>query len=302
LTLREVKLLRHFRDHENIISIIQLLPCRRQFKHLYIVMELMEGDLAQLIKDEKLKPNMQDIKLIIYQILHGLKCIHSAHVVHRDLRPKNLLIKGSNTVKIADFGMGRAESVNMSYLEYTTSTMYRAPEGFFPSMGYSGAVDIWSTACVMAELILGRVFIKTEQHGFEEPKKEHLLQIFSLFGSPPSSFIEKITSKSDKELLKQLGTLSTSPVPLHTLFPSMESDAIDLMQKMFIIDPLHRITAAEAIHHIWFEDCQNMYKEEPAISKFTFDQNNETDSMSSEELRDRLYEEILYYHPNAAAT
>ncbi len=143
----------------------------------------------------------------------------------------------------------------MSYLEYTTSTMYRAPEGFFPSMGYSGAVDLWSTGCIMAELILGRVFIKTEQIGYEEPskmwniqfdffrkrksfpkeiklnvphlttaEKEQLLQIFNLFGNPPSSFVQRITSTKDKELLKLLGPLTFTGVSLVDLFPSLEPE------------------------------------------------------------------------------
>jgi serine/threonine protein kinase len=56
--------------------------------------------------------------------------------------------------------MGRATSVNMSYLEFTTATWYRAPEGFFHSLGYSGAVDVWSVGCILAELITGQVFIQ----------------------------------------------------------------------------------------------------------------------------------------------
>jgi len=263
----------------------------------------MDGDLEMLIKDEKLKPSMHDIKLMIYQVLRGLKCLHSAGVVHRDLRPKNLLIKHPNIVKIADLGMGRAFNLTMSYLEYTTSTWYRAPEGFFPSMGYTGAVDIWSTGCIMAELILGKIFLKSvEQQGFTEPKKEQVKMIFDKIGTPTLPFIQKMKSNSDRDFYRSLSPIIARKASMDRLFPTtVEPEAIDLMEKMFIIDPEKRITAAEALNHPWFKECENMYSSEPTVPLFTFDKNNEADDWDSDELRNLMLEEILGYHPLVAS-
>lgn len=104
-TLRELKILRHF-NHENVIRILDILKLKEDSESLcdvYLVMDLMETDLYQIIRSKQVLTD-DHIRYFVYQIACGLKYIHSANVIHRDLKPSNLLVNGNCSLKIADFG------------------------------------------------------------------------------------------------------------------------------------------------------------------------------------------------------
>lgn len=108
-TLRELKIMR-LMQHDNVIGIKTILKprTRQEFKEIYVVTELMETDLAQIIKSNQ--PLSDDhIQFFMYQILRGLKYIHSAGILHRDLKPRNLLVNSNCDLKICDFGLARAD-------------------------------------------------------------------------------------------------------------------------------------------------------------------------------------------------
>ncbi|GFP90828.1 mitogen-activated protein kinase 15 [Phtheirospermum japonicum] len=139
--LREIKLLRLLK-HPDIVEIkhIMLPPCRREFKDIYVVFELMETDLHHVIKtNDDLTPGHH--QFFLYQLLRALKYIHSANVFHRDLKPKNILANADCKVKICDFGLARASFGD-------------APSAVFWT--YTPAIDIWSIGCIFAELITGK--------------------------------------------------------------------------------------------------------------------------------------------------
>ncbi|MCD9639333.1 Mitogen-activated protein kinase 8 [Datura stramonium] len=133
--LREIKLLRLLRILDIVeIKHIMLPPSRREFKDIYVVFELMESDLHQL-----LRPMMilhLEHTVFLYQLMRGLKYIHTANVFHRDLKPKNLFLT-----------------------DYVATRWYRAPElcGSFFSK-YTPAIDIWSIGCIFAEMLTGKPF------------------------------------------------------------------------------------------------------------------------------------------------
>ena len=106
-TLREIKLLRHLR-HENVIAVRDILrpPSRERFSDVYLVYELMDTDLHQIIRSSQPLTN-EHFQYFIYQVLRGLKFVHSANVLHRDLKPSNLLLNASCDLKICDFGLAR---------------------------------------------------------------------------------------------------------------------------------------------------------------------------------------------------
>ncbi|GFY96374.1 protein kinase superfamily protein [Actinidia rufa] len=130
--LREIKLLRLLR-HPDIVEIkhIMLPPCRREFKDIYVVFELMESDLHQVIKaNDDLTP--EHYQFFLYQLLRALKYIHTANVFHRDLKPKNILANADCKLKICDFGLARASFNDtpsaIFWTDYVATRWYRAPE------------------------------------------------------------------------------------------------------------------------------------------------------------------------------
>lgn len=108
-TYRELKIQRLL-EHENILGIKRLLAPkdRKSFSEIYVVFDLMEADLSKIIKSQQ--PLSDDhIQFFMYQILRGLKYMHSAGIYHRDLKPRNLLVNSNCDLKICDFGLARAD-------------------------------------------------------------------------------------------------------------------------------------------------------------------------------------------------
>lgn len=108
-TYRELKIQRLL-DHENVLGIKRILKPkdRASFNEIYVVSELMETDLSQIIKSNQALSD-DHIQFFLYQILRGLKYIHSAGIYHRDLKPRNLLVNSNCDLKICDFGLARAD-------------------------------------------------------------------------------------------------------------------------------------------------------------------------------------------------
>ncbi len=159
--LRELKLLKHFRLHENIISIkdILLSPAPKDaFKDIYVVTDLMDTDLHRIIRSPQ--PLSDDhCRYFLYQILRGLKYMHSASVIHRDLKPNNLLVNANCDLKICDLGLARVSThPTKSMLTcYVVTRWYRAPELLLGTRNYTSAVDMWSVGCITFLLLSGNL-------------------------------------------------------------------------------------------------------------------------------------------------
>jgi serine/threonine protein kinase len=152
-------------EHENILSIKSVLQPEslEKLNELYVVTELMETDLTQIIKSNQ-PLSEQHVQFFTYQILRGLKYLHSAGILHRDLKPRNLLVNSNCDLKICDFGLSRA---NIPYLltksaqmtDYISTRWYRAPEVILSQKQYTGAIDVWSVGCILAELITRKALL-----------------------------------------------------------------------------------------------------------------------------------------------
>lgn len=148
---------------------------RGRLGDLYLVFEYMDTDLSKILKSNQYM-TLEHIQYILYQILLGLKYVHSSNVIHRDLKPANLLISCTDcTTKIADFGLARVVESSVidshhfglpeakvhfptpvpvlarSITSHVVTRWYRAPEVILVQP-YSAAVDIWSVGCILAEL------------------------------------------------------------------------------------------------------------------------------------------------------
>ena len=184
LLLRELKLLRHFRGHENVIGVKDIFVSpegEENFTDLFIVTHLMDTDLAHVIQSSQTVSN-EHVRYFVYQILRGLKFIHSAHVMHRDLKPQNLLVNRNCDLRICDLGLARLsqehdECEQIDHTVYVVTRWYRAPELLLGQKGYDMSIDLWSVGCILAELLA--------RH--EEPKGG---RCFALF--PGSNYVEML--------------------------------------------------------------------------------------------------------------
>jgi len=303
-TLREIQLLRHF-DHENIVRILDIIEpsSSEDFNELYIVYELMDGDLHKLIRSAQRLGN-QVIQLLVYQILRGLKYIHSAGVLHRDLKPTNILVNRKCDLKICDFGCGRVGDVQagraglkMTLLEHVQTRWYCAPEGLMSSSQYSTAVDVWSVGCILAELFGRNVLFQGRTN------KEQLKRILGILGKPAEEEIAKIQNEEYRRKIQKQPQVPKKD--LQQLFKDAPSQAIDLLDKMLQFDPAKRITVVEALRHPYFGELHDENDEPVAnckLNEAVFDSSLE---LTASSLRELMYEEIVVHyaslHPKQAA-
>ncbi|WVZ99731.1 hypothetical protein U9M48_044991 [Paspalum notatum var. saurae] len=292
--LREIKLLRLLR-HPDIVEIkhIMLPPSRKDFKDIYVVFELMESDLHQVIKanDDLTKEHYQ---FFLYQLLRALKYIHTANVYHRDLKPKNILANSNCKLKICDFGLARVAfndtPTTVFWTDYVATRWYRAPElcGSFFSK-YTPAIDIWSIGCIFAEVLTGKPL-------FPGKNVVHQLDLMTdLLGTPSMDTISRV--RNDKARRYLSGMRKKDPVPFSQKFPNADPLALKLLEKLLAFDPKDRPTAEEALRDPYFKGLARVEREPSCqpIRKVEFD--FEHKRMSKEQIRELIFREILEYHP-----
>ena len=147
-TLREIKILRLL-QHDNVINIKTIIKpdSLKDFNEIYVVFDFMETDLGTIIKSDQ-ELSLDHLRFFMYQILRGMKYIHSAGILHRDLKPRNLLVNSNCDLKICDFGLSRANIPELydagAMTDYVSTRWYRAPELLLGSEDYNLSVDMWA--------------------------------------------------------------------------------------------------------------------------------------------------------------
>ncbi|KAI0091697.1 kinase-like domain-containing protein, partial [Irpex rosettiformis] len=260
--LRELTLLRHF-SHENITGLIDV-DISPSNDEIYIFMEPMEADLHQIIKSGQ-KLTIEHVQYFVYQILRGMKYIHSASVVHRDLKPGNLLVNADCELKICDFGLSRgfdaAPDENPTMMtEYVATRWYRAPEIMLAYRAYGTAVDIWAIGCIVAELMLGKPLFKGKDY------VDQMNKILEVLGTPDDVVMRRIGSDKARAYIKSLP--HKRPQPLHKIIPSADQQALDFLGQLIEFDPSKRPTAADALVHPWLETYHDELDEPPCARVF----------------------------------
>ncbi|XP_017247931.1 mitogen-activated protein kinase 15 isoform X2 [Daucus carota subsp. sativus] len=293
--LREIKLLRLLR-HPDIVEIrhIMLPPSRKDFKDIYVVFELMESDLHQVIKanDDLTKEHYQ---FFLYQLLRALKYIHTANVYHRDLKPKNILANANCKLKICDFGLARVAfndtPTTIFWTDYVATRWYRAPElcGSFFSK-YTAAIDIWSIGCIFAEVLTGKPL-------FPGKNVVHQLDLMTdLLGSPSMETISRVRNEKARRYLTSMR--KKQPVPFAQKFPNADPLALRLLERLLAFDPKDRPTAAQALADPYFKGLTKADREPSSqqISRMEFE--FERRRVTKEDIRELIFREILEYHPS----
>ena len=293
--LRELKLLRHFSKHENIISIIDVMtvpPYTPEFHDVYIVTNLMESDLERIISSKQALSD-QHYQYFLYQILRALKYIHSANVLHRDLKPSNLLVNANCDLAICDFGLARgfdndgAEAMT----EYVVTRWYRAPELLCECPSYGKPVDVWGVGCIFAELLTHSPFFQGEN------PRHQLEVILRKIGCPARERLAFI--ESTVGMRSVVSGLQGKPVPPFASFfpPGCSPLALDLLQRMLQVHPDDRITVAAALEHPYLKDFHGQMPEPSSKRLFDFSFERGQEELSNDEVHALMYGEVLIYRP-----
>ncbi|KAL0718665.1 hypothetical protein Bca4012_067988 [Brassica carinata] len=291
-TLRELKLLRHLR-HDNVIALKDVMMANHKttFKDVYLVYELMDTDLHQIIKSSQVLSN-DHCQYFLFQLLRGLKYIHSANILHRDLKPGNLLVNANCDLKICDFGLARTSNTKGQFMtEYVVTRWYRAPELLLCCDNYGTSIDVWSVGCIFAEL-LGRkpIFPGTEC-------LNQIKLIINILGSQREEDLEFIDNPKAKRYIESLPY--SLGISFSRLYPNANVLAIDLLQKMLVLDPSKRISVAEALQHPYMAPLYDPNVNPPAQVPIDLDVDEDED-LGAEMIRELMWKEMVHYHPETA--
>lgn len=243
--IRELKFLQEL-SHPNIIKLQTVFSSKDET--INIVLEYLPGgDLEQLIRNVNgVRYGAADIKAWMGMISRAIWFCHENFVLHRDIKPNNLLIAADGEVKLADFGLAR--SFADPYRRMTSNVItrwYRPPELLFGAKHYSGAVDIWSIGCVFAELMLRVPYLASET------EIGQISVVCQAIGTPTEENWPGVTKLPDY-------TVPEPPTPVygrdHYLmrFGTAGHDGVDLLMRMLALDPRNRITAQEVLEHPWW--------------------------------------------------
>ncbi|RYP24525.1 hypothetical protein DL765_000545 [Monosporascus sp. GIB2] len=243
--VREIKHLQEL-SHPNIITLHSVFSSKDQ--NLNLVLEYLPlGDLEMLIRNtESVRYGAADIKAWMGMLTRAVWFCHENFVLHRDIKPNNLLIAADGEVKLADFGLAR--SFSDPYRPMTSNVItrwYRPPELLFGARHYSGAVDVWSVGTVLAELVLRTPFMagNTEMH--------QINLICQAIGTPTEDNWPGVS-----KLPEYLVGMEVHPVRgreyFMGMFPTLGSEGVDLLMKTLSLDPKKRITAWDMLKHEWW--------------------------------------------------
>lgn len=260
--LREVKYLQELR-HPNVIELVDVFSTTN---NLNLVLEFLPCDLEVLIKSTDVTFLVADIKSWLLMTFRGLHHCHRMSILHRDLKPNNLLLAPDGQLKIADFGLARAlGNVNEDLSSNVVTRWYRAPELLFGAKHYTGAIDVWSVGIIFAELMLRIPYL---------PGKDDVDQLdvtFKALGTPTEQIWPNVTS------LPLYNALRVYPPPsrqeLRNRFIAATDKALDLMISMTQLDPSRRCNTTQALLHDYFielprpTDPQNLPKKKPAVKQ-----------------------------------
>uniref|UniRef100_A0A0N5AZL1 Protein kinase domain-containing protein n=1 Tax=Syphacia muris TaxID=451379 RepID=A0A0N5AZL1_9BILA len=254
-TLREIRVLRYI-SHPNIVSLRDIFRTPGNLGiNVYLVMDLMEGNLHHVIHGGG---PMEDelIAHFLIQLLRGLRYLHAAGIAHRDLKPSNLLVNSDCHLRIADFGMAKlamrehieeAEEHCFYMTQHIATLPYRAPELLFVMPEHSTAVDIWSVACIFAEMIIRRELFPGRSVSGQ------IKIIVTMLGAPSEKILRQIQCDRTRRLIENFG--DHSPRPWNEIIRDYDNnEALDLIAKMATMDPEDRIDVHEAIEHPYFKE------------------------------------------------
>ncbi|KAJ8266001.1 hypothetical protein GJAV_G00124090 [Gymnothorax javanicus] len=281
-------------NHKNIIRLLNVFTPQQsleEFQDLYLVMELMDASLCQVIHMDL---DHERMSYLLYQILCGILHLHSAGIIHRDLKPSNIVVKSDCTLKILDFGLARTACTNFMMTPYVVTRYYRAPEVIL-GMKYKENVDIWSVGCIMGEMVKGSVIFQGTDHIDQWNK------VIEILGTPSVGFMSRLMETVRNYVMNkpQYPGVSFSELFPDWAFPSeSEQDKIktcqarDLLSKMLVIDPEKRISVQEALNHpyihVWYDPTE-ADAPPPQIS----DKQLEEREHSIEQWKELIYKEVL---------
>ncbi|KAL5006114.1 hypothetical protein ScPMuIL_017272, partial [Solemya velum] len=255
--IREASLLKGLK-HANIVTLHDIIHTKET---LTFVFEYVNTDLSHYLEKNSAGLNVFNVKLFLFQLLRGLSYCHQRRILHRDLKPQNLLISEIGELKLADFGLARAKSIpSRTYSHEVVTLWYRPPDVLLGSTDYSTSLDIWGVGCIFTEMVLGVATFPGMKDAYDQLEK-----IFRVLGTPTEDSWEGVSRYPHYDL-KSFNVYTKIPlsaaIPKLSFIPHAEELALCFLQ----MPPLKRISAQKALKHEYFDDLPPKIHELPEVA------------------------------------
>ncbi len=240
--IREISLLKEMRD-KHIVSLLNIVHSDQS--KLYLVFEFLDLDLKKYMETipEGVGLGADMVKRFTNQLIAGVRYCHAHRILHRDLKPQNLLIDKEGNLKLADFGLARAFGVPLrTYTHEVVTLWYRAPEILLGGRQYSTGIDIWSVGCIFAEMVTRKPLFPGDS------EIDEIFKIFRILGTPDEDVWPGVSSLPDFK--SSFPKWSRKDIGL--CVPGLEPAGIDLLDEMLAYDPSARLSAKQALNHEYF--------------------------------------------------
>eukprot|EP00747_Dinoflagellata_sp_TGD_P164001 gnl/TRDRNA2_/TRDRNA2_183343_c0_seq1.p1 gnl/TRDRNA2_/TRDRNA2_183343_c0~~gnl/TRDRNA2_/TRDRNA2_183343_c0_seq1.p1 ORF type:complete len:317 (+),score=68.77 gnl/TRDRNA2_/TRDRNA2_183343_c0_seq1:43-993(+) len=242
--IREIALLKEL-SHPNVVRLLDVF-CKPN--KLVLVFEFLENDLKKYMKALNGRLTPATIKSFGYQLCKGVEFCHSNRIIHRDIKPQNLLIDSRMRLKIADFGLARAFTVPVpKYTHEVVTVWYRPPEILLGSPLYSVPVDLWSIGCVLAEMATGAPLFAGDS------EIDTIFKIFQKLGTPTEAMWPGVSELPDfKPTFPKWQPRGWAQI--RNTAAQVGPDGIDLLERLMSYDPKKRLSARRTLSHAYFAD------------------------------------------------
>jgi len=245
--IREISLLKEL-QHPNIVRLCDVIHTDHQ---LTLVFEFLDQDLKKLLDLSEGGLNFAMTRSFLYQLLKGVAHCHAHRVLHRDLKPQNLLINRAGYLKLADFGLARAFGIPVrSYTHEVVTLWYRSPDVLMGSRKYSTPVDIWSVGCIFAEMVNGRPLFPGNGD------QDQVLRIFKLLGTTNERVWPAVAELPDWKTNFPLFEAQ----PWSNIVPTLDANGVNLLSMMLQYNPNNRVSARNAMEHAYFRGLSDAVK------------------------------------------
>ncbi|MCJ1243123.1 negative regulator of the PHO system [Trapelia coarctata] len=271
--IREISLMKELK-HENIVSLHDVIHTENK---LMLVFEYMDKDLKKYMdsRGDRGQLDYITIKSFMFQLLQGIAFCHENRVLHRDLKPQNLLINNKGQLKLADFGLARAFGIPVNTFSNEVVTLwYRAPDVLLGSRTYNTSIDIWSAGCIMAEMYTGRPLFPGTTN------EDELQKIFRLMGTPSERSWPGISQFP--EYKPNFHVYATQD--LRAILPQVDQQGLDLLGRMLQLRPEMRISAKDALQHPWFRDLGQLRQQQHAQAQAQVQQQQQHQQIQQQQM------------------
>lgn len=251
--LREIALLKVL-QHKHVVELLDIFVLSRGANHnckIVLIFEFLDSDLKKFMRSNGNRLSSDLIRKLAQQTCSGVEFCHARGVLHRDLKPQNLLVDKEQNLKLADFGLAREyHPTAKKYTQEVVTAWYRAPELLLGSGLYSAPVDIWSMGCIIAEMAVGRPLFNGDS------EIDTIFRIFRLLGSPDEDRWPGVFKLPN--MRKTFGRWP--PTSWAAIFPRalevLEEPGIKLVDELLAYDPSRRLPARGALHHPFFNPAK----------------------------------------------